>query len=110
MKTPYEILRVALDASDAEIKQAYLQKVKDNPPDHDQEKFQLIHNAYISIKDQKSRVSYTLFNVASTDFDELIDRALSTEQKVQLTAEHFNKLLCASIDDSTITNALSDPD
>ncbi|MCK5189319.1 MAG: DnaJ domain-containing protein, partial [Methylococcales bacterium] len=43
MKTPYEILDVAVEASDAEIKQSYLRQVKNNPPDHEQEKFQLIH-------------------------------------------------------------------
>lgn len=110
MKTPYEILSVAADASDNEIRQAYLQIVKDNPPDHDPEQFQLIHNAYASIKDQKSRVSYDLFNVTSIDFDELINQALCTEQTVKLTPDHFNKLLRASIDDSTIANALAGPE
>lgn len=110
MKTPYEILCVVVDASDDEIKQAYLQKVRDNPPDHDPEQFQLIHNAYISIKDQKSRISYALFNVASTDFDELIDQALSTERSVQLTPDRFNKLLRASLDDSTFTSAIAGPE
>ena len=30
MKTPYEILDVAADVTDVEIKRAYLQKVKEN--------------------------------------------------------------------------------
>ena len=55
MQTPYEILGVVVDANDADIKQAYLQQVKNNPPDRDQEKFQLIHDAYTSIKDHKNR-------------------------------------------------------
>lgn len=110
MKTPYEILNIAADASDVEIKQAYLQKVKDNPPDHDQEQFQLIHNAYASIKDQKSRISYALFNIASIDFDELIDQALNTEQTIQFTPDHFHKLLHAGIVDSTILNTLAGPE
>ena len=107
MKTPYEILNVSADASDVEIKRAYLQKVKDNPPDLDQEQFQIIHNAYISIKDHRSRVSYDLFNIASVDFDELIDQALNTEQTMQITPDHFNKLLRVSIDDTTILKALA---
>ena len=110
MKTPYEILNVALDVSDVEIKQAYLQKVKDNPPDLDQEQFQLIHNAYISIKDHKSRVSYALFNVASIDFERLIDQALNSEKTVQLTPDQFNKLLRVSIDDTTILKAIASPE
>ncbi|MDD5579918.1 MAG: DnaJ domain-containing protein [Methylobacter sp.] len=106
MKTPYELLGVAADAADAEIKQAYLQKVKDNPPDRDQEQFQLIHNAYTSIKDSKSRMSYALFNVPIADFEELLDQALATAQALQIKPEHFNKLLHAGIDDATLVNAL----
>lgn len=102
MKTPYQVLNVNADASDAEIKQAYLQKVKDNPPDRDQEQFQSIHNAYMAIKDQKSRISHELFSVPAANFNDLIDRALTTEQKLSLTAEHFNALLAAGVDDSTI--------
>jgi DnaJ-class molecular chaperone len=109
MKTPYEILNVAHDVNDVEIKRAYLQKVKDNPPDLDQTQFQLIHNAYLSIKDHKSRVSYALFNVASIDFDELIDQALFTEQTVQLTPDDFNKLLRVSVDDATLLKAIARP-
>lgn len=107
MKTPYEILDVAADANDVAIKQAYLRQVKENPPDRDQEQFQLIHNAYTSIKDHKSRISFALFNVPDVDFDDLIDQALGTVQTFELDAEHFNKLLGASIDDTTIQNALA---
>ncbi|MBT4146331.1 MAG: J domain-containing protein, partial [Gammaproteobacteria bacterium] len=51
MQTPYEILGVETDARDDEIKQAYLQQVKNNPPDRNQQQFQIIHGAYSSIKD-----------------------------------------------------------
>jgi len=107
MKSSYDMLNVAVDASDDEIKQAYLQKVKDYPPDRDQQQFQLIHQAYESIKDHKSRISYTLFSVTSIDFDELIDQALSIPQPVQLNPEQFNKLLHAGIDDEFVLNTLS---
>jgi DnaJ-class molecular chaperone len=109
MKTPYEILEVASDANDVEIKQAYLQQVKNNPPDRDQEQFQLIHNAYESIKDNKSRISHALFDNPSVDFEELIDQALDVEQTVQISPEQFNQLLHAGIDDTTIQNAIPNP-
>ncbi|WAK00653.1 J domain-containing protein [Methylobacter sp. YRD-M1] len=100
MKTPYELLEVAPDATDAEIKQAYLEKVKDNPPDRDQERFQLIHEAYLSIKDHKSRLSHALFNAPSADFDELLDQALHTTQAPQVRPEHFKQLLRAGLDET----------
>jgi DnaJ-class molecular chaperone len=101
MKTPYEILEVVEQATDSEIKQAYLQKVKLNPPDRDQEKFQQIHNAYETIKNETNRVKYTLFNYPEADFDALLDQAFSTAQPPLMSADHFDKLLRASIDNKT---------
>ena len=77
MKTPYEILEVAEQASDSDIKQAYLQKVKLNPPDRDHEKFQQIHSAYETIKNATCREKYALFNYPEADFDALLDQAIA---------------------------------
>ncbi len=109
MKTPYEILGIATNADDNKIKQAYLLKVKDNPPDREQKQFQIIRNAYESIKDEKRRVSYDLFTLPIANFDKLIDQALEPQEKIQLNADHFNKLLFVSIDDTTFQNAIPTP-
>lgn len=109
MKTPYQILDISTNADDTEIKQAYLQKVKDYPPDREQVQFQMIHTAYQSIKDEKSRISYDLFTPPVADFDNLVDRALEPQEKTQLTTDHFSKLLSVSIDNTTIQNAISTP-
>ncbi len=102
MKTPYEILEVAELATDNEIKQAYLQKVKLNPPDRDNEKFQQIHSAYEAIKNVTSREKYALFNYPEADFDALLDQAFSAVQPSIISADYFDKLLLASIDDKTL--------
>ena len=107
MQTPYEILGVVIDASDVDIKQAYLQQVKNNPPDRDQEKFQLIHDAYTSIKDHKSRVSHDLFTLPSTHFNTLLDQILQTEQAITMNAESFKKILSVSIDDTSLLNVFA---
>lgn len=107
MKTPYEILDVAANASDSDIKQAYLQKVKDNPPDRDQEQFQIIHAAYTNIKDHKSRISYDLFNLPAVEFDELLDQALTPSSPLNITAEYFNQLLNAGVNEATLSNIMS---
>ncbi len=109
MKTPYEILSISPHADDSKIKHAYLTEVKNNPPDRDQEKFQLIHTAYESIKDEKSRLSHALFTLPIADFDKLVDLALEPEEKVDLNATHFTQLLSTSIDDSTFKNTISTP-
>jgi len=110
MNTAYEILDVTTTANDVEIKQAYLRQVKDNPPDRDQEKFQLIHRAYSAIKDHKSRVSHALFMLPKANFDDLIDQILKTEQPANLSLEYFNQLLSASIDDATLLNVTATPE
>ncbi len=101
MKTPYAILKVAEQATDAEIKQAYLQKVKQFPPDHYHQQFQQIHQAYEAIKDLSSRTKYALFTVSEADFNALLDHAFNFEQAVPISAEHFDKLLHAGIDERT---------
>ena len=101
MKTPYEILEVAEQAPDNEIKQAYLQKVKLNPPDREHEKFQQIHNAYDTIKNATNREKYALFNYPEADFDALLDQAFIAAQPSIISADLFDKLLCASIGDKT---------
>ncbi len=110
MKTPYQILDVVLDANDAEIKQAYLQKVKEYPPDRDQDVFQSIHKAYSAIKNNKLRLNYSLFTLPIADFDGLINHTLETEQTSELKPELFNKLLYASIDESNFLNAIDNPE
>ena len=106
MKSPYELLDVATDANDAEIKRAYLQKVKDNPPDGNPEQFQAIYNAYESIKDNKSRLNHALFNASAADFDALLDGAFDSTQTLKLSPEQFDKLLRASVDAQTLQNAI----
>lgn len=105
MKSSYEILNVSADASDDEIKLAYLQQVKIYPPDHHQQQFQLIHQAYESIKDHTQRIKYALFSLIEANFDEVIDQSLSASQTIQINSQQFKQLLCASIEDDFIMNA-----
>ncbi len=101
MRSPYLILDVAGQASDIDIKQAYLQKVKQFPPDHYHEQFQEIQQAYELIKDFSARTKYALFNVQEADFNALLDQAFNVGCVPSLSADHFEKILCASIDDNT---------
>lgn len=110
MQTPYQILDVAVGANDKAIKQAYLQQVKNNPPDRNQQQFQLIHDAYTSIKDHKSRISHELFTLPVADFNTVLDKALQTGQVGTVNAESLNKLLSISMDDASLLNAFADAD
>ena len=104
MKTPYEILEVTEQASDSEIKQAYLQMVKLNPPDRDQETFQQLHSAYETIKNITNREKYALFTYPEVNFDTLLNQAFASDQPVSMNAEHFENLLRASVDGKALLN------
>lgn len=65
--TPYDILNVSLDASDKVIRKSYLELVKKFPPDTAPDQFKKINKAYSLIKDEKSRLSYYLFNIENED-------------------------------------------
>lgn len=96
MTSPFEILEVAEQATDAEIKHAYLQKVRSNPPDRDQAVFQQIQEAYETIKDENSRLNYALFNLQPADFDGLLNRAFRQQNPWQpFSMDDFFKLLTA---------------
>ncbi|MDD2760449.1 MAG: DnaJ domain-containing protein [Methylomonas sp.] len=100
MKSPYQILGVSEQASDAEIKQAYLQLVKDNPPDRDQQRFRQIQQAYEAIKDGDSRLRYALFHLPSLTFDELLEHAFPQNRVAHaMPAEDFLKLLTSVASD-----------
>ena len=99
MKTPYELLAVTELATDVEIKQAYLQQVKLNPPERDQAKFQQLHSAYETIKDATGRENYALFHDPEADFNTLLDQAFLATQPSLMNAALFEQLLRASIDD-----------
>ena len=61
-----EILDVPANASDEDIRAAYLSKVKEFPPDRSPEEFERIRDAYDSLRDPRQRAKAMLL---STDFD-----------------------------------------
>ena len=108
MQTPYEILGIGINANDVEIKQAYLQQVKNNPPDRDNEKFQVIHDAYCLIKDETSRLTQELFSLPAVSFEVVIDAVLQAEQSPIIDSEFLKKIVIESTNDSllnTITHS-----
>lgn len=106
MTSPYQLLGVTEQSTDAEIKQAYLQRVKDNPPDRDQKRFQQILQAYETIKDGDSRLQYALFHLPEADFDGLLEHAFGQASEFQpLSTDDFCKLLNAVPVEKALTNA-----
>ena len=70
-KNPYEVLGVARDASDADIKKAYHKLVMKYHPDKNpgdksaEEKFKEVNNAFDILKDPQKRAAYDRFGDAA---------------------------------------------
>jgi curved DNA-binding protein CbpA len=60
---PREVLGVGLDASEEEIRAAYLRKVKEFPPEREPAEFERIRDAYEILRDPHRRMAHLLFSV-----------------------------------------------
>ncbi len=102
MSNPFEILAVASSADDEAIKNAYLAKVREFPPDHYPERFQAVREAYEALKDEKSRLAYDLFHVEVPDvtllWHELVDQPYIDHQPIarRPSLASFRQLVKAS--------------
>lgn len=106
MTSPYERLGVGEHATDAEIKQAYLQRVKENPPDRDPQRFQAIQQAYEAIKDEECRLRYALFHLPESDFESLLDKAFHQDKPLKaIPAKEFYSWLTSVAIDKSLANA-----
>ena len=61
VRDPYGVLGLDRQASEAEIKRAYFQLVRQFPPEREPEKFRDIRTAYEQLRDAESRAQITLF-------------------------------------------------
>ena len=74
MSLPNEILGVAANASSDEIRAAYLDKVKEFPPDRAPEEFERIRDAYETLRDPRRRAQAMLMaGEAGAPLDSLLD-------------------------------------
>lgn len=94
MITPFEILEVAEDASDAQVKKAYLGMVRRYPPERFPDDFQRIYRAYELIKTEDDRLAYRLFHCELPAPAEIAGLLLdSVAKKAPLSREEFQKQL-----------------
>jgi DnaJ-class molecular chaperone len=76
MPNPFSVLGVAETDPDDTIKKAYLQQVREHPPERDSERFQIIRAAYEAIKTHQDRLRYRLFGQQAPDLAGLMTAAL----------------------------------
>ena len=77
MRNPYEVLQILPTANDAQIKESYIQKVKEYPPERFPEEFKEIREAYEAVSTPRKRVAYKLFQREEPDVQKLAQNLLS---------------------------------
>jgi len=60
MTSPAEVLGVSADATDEEIRAAYLLKVREYPPDRAPDQFERVRDAYEMLRDSRRRRRHRL--------------------------------------------------
>ena len=76
----FDLLQVSMEASDDDIKSAYLTMVQDNSPDKNPERFQEIRQAYEQIATKEDRLNYELFQAPRLGFHELLSHLMKETQ------------------------------
>lgn len=67
MSDPYEILGLATDADEAEIRRRYLELVRQSPPDRAPERFAAIRAAYEDVREPARLLESQIFRPSTTD-------------------------------------------
>ncbi len=67
MKNHYESLGLPPDADDAQIRQRYLELVREFPPDRAPERFAEIRGAFDALKDPLAQLERHLFSLTTQD-------------------------------------------
>ena len=97
MLNPFAVLGVAETADDDAIKKAYLQRVRESPPERDPERFQLIRAAYEAIKTRPDRLRYRLFGQESPDLAALVASALQAGPRRRPTEQQLRQIVSGRI-------------
>ncbi|MBO0911919.1 MAG: DnaJ domain-containing protein [Acidobacteria bacterium] len=78
---PRILLGIAPEATDDEIRAAYLRKIREYPPDRHPEEFERVRDAYEQLRDRRRRVEHTLFSCDPESPLESLLHAIADDRK-----------------------------
>ncbi len=109
MRDPYLILDVPRDAGDDTIHQAYLQAIRDCPPEKDAQRFQAVRKAYDTLRTQKLRLQYELFNTDLPTTEDLLRQGMPQPSAgLRPNMQTFQELLLIGLKKAAITKSKSE--
>ncbi|MCG6862324.1 MAG: molecular chaperone DnaJ [Chromatiaceae bacterium] len=93
MSDPYLILGLGEDADDKAVETAYLQGIKRFPPERDAQRFETLRWAYETLRTQRDRLGYELFDTSPPEVADFLDRAAPIGEHGRPDAALFAALL-----------------
>lgn len=75
MRDPYLLLGIDWHADDAAVERAYHDAIRRCPPERDATRFSEIREAYESLRTERDRLSYDLFDPTPPSPEDILDRA-----------------------------------
>lgn len=94
MRDPYLILKISPNVTDEAIHEAYLQAVRDCPPERDARRFQAVRRAYEALRTEKLRLQYELFNTDLPSTEDLLQQGMpETDEALRPNLKAFQNML-----------------
>ncbi len=93
MRDPYLTLGIPLDATDEAVHAAYLAAIKACPPERDPRRFDAVRQAYETLRTQRDRLAWELFDISLPHPQDILDRAAPPGEPGRPTLAQFQALL-----------------
>jgi len=100
MIDPFATLGVPTDADDAQVRRAYIDRIRRYPADRFPERFQRIRKAYEQIETRRERLRYRLFSTEPPSPQNLLDQLDALAEPRRPDLSQFQALLRLSRDQS----------
>lgn len=108
MMNPFDVLGVDEAASDADVKKAYFQKVRQFTPEKHAERFKQIREAYDLLKDPSHRLEAEVFSFMKTSIDPVSVSEDTSTPSIQLDSDVFLAWVKQTLTDLERTDFTSD--
>ncbi len=97
MKDPYRVLDLPPDADDGRVRQAYLIKIQEFPPEKDPERFKAVRLAYETLKTLRLRLAYALFNTEPVELEDILEHGLSSSTPGRPSEDLLRRTLAGGV-------------
>ncbi|MGA1867958.1 MAG: J domain-containing protein [bacterium] len=104
MKNPFKVLQVLSNATDDEIKEAYIRKVKQYSPERFPHEFMEIREAYEKISTLKKRIHYRLFTVEDMDPHHIKDIFIKSRERNRIHPKELINAILKKYQQTIVNN------